>query len=325
MKYATAAYGASMIQAVEIGNEGRFDSHFQKMSRQSISDHVGIPHDDIIEMDLDYDAEGDVLRHFVAVDHENKRVVLAIRGTFSLSEIIVDVAGFSRQFCGGEAHSEMANMAERVWESAHQTVTDCLQRNQGYELILTGHSLGGGAACLLNILLHRTGSKLSPHIPVRCFSYAAPPVFTPLSFAPKAVQSCHNYIYHRDVVPFLSVHSIRHLFAALKAIEDQRMGFKHRLQLMLGQADPSASLCQLVRRSLESDLIPKTGAPKLEIPCTTNVWLRPTSNENSWDYKTCDSRQLNRLGILVVESLFQDHFPTRYEESLLQCHERLLP
>jgi len=37
------------------------------------------------------------LRHFVAVDQENKNIVLAIRGTFTISEVVVDAAGFSRK------------------------------------------------------------------------------------------------------------------------------------------------------------------------------------------------------------------------------------
>ena len=51
-------------------------------------------------MDVDYGNDINHLRHFVAVDHANKKVVLSIRGTFTLSEIVVDVAAFSRKWLG---------------------------------------------------------------------------------------------------------------------------------------------------------------------------------------------------------------------------------
>ena len=125
------------------------------------------------------------LRHFVAVDHENEKVVLAIRGTFSLSEMVVNIAGFSREcirllvlcadcqyqvahsvvfivgpFCNGEAHSEMAKAAEHVWEVAGATVLRMLEENPGYELIITGHSLGSAVASLLNIFLYQNEREI---------------------------------------------------------------------------------------------------------------------------------------------------------------------
>ena len=127
-----------MIRAAEMDVTGRFDNRLNQVTRSRISDHVGVPEKDIVLMDVDYDGDGNHLRHFVAVDHANKKVVLAIRGTFSLSEVIVDVAALSRPFCGGEAHSEMASMAERVWEVAGGTVMGLLRDNDGYELVLTG-------------------------------------------------------------------------------------------------------------------------------------------------------------------------------------------
>ena len=111
-------------------------------------------------MDVDYGNDINHLRHFVAVDHANRKVVLSVRGTFTLSEIVVDVAGFSRKLVqlsvsvaciamdsfqsgilflrvccpnrtgpcfGGEAHSEMYTMAERVWSAAGGTITKMLK------------------------------------------------------------------------------------------------------------------------------------------------------------------------------------------------------
>ena len=99
MRYATSAYGSNMIAAAEMGARGIFDKRFNApVTKTRISEHIGIPEDDIVLADVEYSGDVNNLRHFVAVDHANQKVVLAIRGTFTLSEIIVDVAAFSREF-----------------------------------------------------------------------------------------------------------------------------------------------------------------------------------------------------------------------------------
>ena len=97
MKYATAVYGESMIRAAEMDVKGKWDNRLSRLTKSRISDHIGVPEEDIVLMDVDYAGDSHHLRHFVAIDHANKKVVLAIRGTFSLSEVVVDVAGFSSE------------------------------------------------------------------------------------------------------------------------------------------------------------------------------------------------------------------------------------
>ncbi|GAX23143.1 hypothetical protein FisN_33Lh035 [Fistulifera solaris] len=324
MKYATAAYGNSMIRSVQIGIDGRFDSRANSMTRTLVSDHVGVPEEDIVSLDLDHDTDGYHLRHFVAVDHINKQVVLAIRGTFSFSEIVVDVAAQSRPFCGGEAHAEMANMAERVWEAARETVMKVLRSNENYELVLTGHSLGAGTACLLHILCHQEERKLVEGRNVRCFAYATPPVFSPLEFVPKsALNSCTGYIYDRDVVPFLSVDSVRHLLASLSAVGNQRPKLWQKFRVLARQSDPDEKLVKLVQEAKTKRLPPKAGAPVLEIPASNVLWIQRTDDSNDFDddkisynAKVCDPRKLSKMGIFIDGNMLQDHTPSRYEHAL---------
>lgn len=98
MRYSTAAYGSNMILAAEMDAKGKFDTRWSPVTRTRISEHIDVPEDDIVLMDVDYGNDINHLRHFVAVDHANEKVVLSIRGTFTLAEIVVDVAAFSRTF-----------------------------------------------------------------------------------------------------------------------------------------------------------------------------------------------------------------------------------
>jgi Lipase (class 3) len=115
----------------------------------------------------------------------------------------------------------MANMAEKLWERAGNKVLQLLDENEGYDLVLTGHSLGGGVACLMNILCQQNRRELVRGRRVQCFTYASPPVFAPLTLTSTraAVLSCTNYVHENDLVPFLSVDAVRHLFKSIGAIQ----------------------------------------------------------------------------------------------------------
>jgi Lipase (class 3) len=238
------------------------------------------------------------LRHLVAVDHANQSIVLAIRGTYTISEIIVDVAGFSRPFYGGEAHSEMAHMAERLWDVASPTILDLLRTYPNYEFVLTGHSLGAGVASLLNIMCHDNDQALlmsNNTTKIRCFLYACPPTYTPIeNFPDDAIAVCTNYIHGNDVVPFLSVDTIRHLFQRIRALDEQKLSWMDRMRYIrqniaivatsfVGSTTATTtrttttipeSILDAVRTANINRLDLKPGAPLLMIPASNNVWMK---------------------------------------------------
>ena len=238
------------------------------------------------------------------------------------------------EYCGGEGHSEMATMAERVWKTAGPTVADLLQKNEGYELILTGHSLGAGAACLLNILLSQSRVNRPKALDktidivqrrsIRCFAFASPPVFTPLEVVPRAVASTVNYINQEDFVPFISVNSVRHFFSCIRVLDEyysgphastaSERGKFDRLRVIWGSQDPPSELVDRVRIASNEPLVPKRGAPLLSIPAIKNVWMRHDADSN-YSVEVCDSRRLARLGILLDANMLTDHSPARYEHA----------
>ena len=219
---------------------------------------------------------------------------------------------------GGEAHSEMYTMAERVWRAAGGTVMNMLKQNEGYEFIVCGHSLGAGCACLLNIMCHNDGRRLIEGRKMRCFAYAAPPVFTALELIPDAVKSTTNYIHEKDVVPFLSVDSVRHVFSSVRAIEDymqNKMTRAERVKLAVGYTGPDEGLIEAVREATARRLEPKQGAPILSIPAAANVWMQEQDG-GEYDFEICDPIALSKLGLNVDLRMAEDHLPPRYEHAL---------
>ena len=318
MRYATAVYGQAMIHAAEVDARGRIEfEHFGKITKDSISSHINVPSDDIRLLDVNYDGDSHHLRHFVAIDHVNQKVVLAIRGTFNLQEVIVDVTAFTREFCGGEAHSEMATMAERVWEKTGPTVSSLLNDHPGYEFVVVGHSLGAGTACLLTTMV--LSQKLVKS-PIQCFAYASPPVFSPLDVAP-GLDVTTNFIHQQDVVPFLSVNSVRHLFSRLQTIQSfaqDKLSRRERLQVAVGwKPIPQDLIDTFLEEESNKVLSPIKGAPRLEIPAGQTIWLHE-KNDQEYTWECLKPKDLIRYysGIRIHPEMFTDHFPPRYEHAL---------
>lgn len=90
MKYATAAYGTGMIQA-SLESSDNVSAKQLETVKSAIAKHVGIKKSDIREMCVTEGGNVKLLRHFVAVDRKSHNVVLAIRGTLSVSGALIDL------------------------------------------------------------------------------------------------------------------------------------------------------------------------------------------------------------------------------------------
>ena len=334
MRYATAVYGEEMIASVQVALDGTVKHGPQDPLTTMVGLHVGVPPKDVVLTDMTRGGSMDCLNHMVVVDQANKAVVLAVRGTFSLSGVIVDLAGFARDFCGGQAHSGMADMAQAVWSRAINTVQQQLQQHPGYKVVLTGHSLGAGVACLMTIDAY--SRNLFPGTVVECMAYAPPPTFCPTpagqpttgitsAAVQKAIDNTTAYVHHLDVVPSLSVMAIRRLLAAvvglntyLKKLPIQQRVFR-RLKLItgIGGTHPPQAVTNAVVQAKDKALPVMAGAPPLAIPAQTVVWLESDEKDDpSYSTHLLDANAYANRLIDIDSSMMTDHMPPNYEMAL---------
>ncbi|CAB9522211.1 Sn1-specific diacylglycerol lipase beta [Seminavis robusta] len=315
MKFATAAYGDNGIKSSKIDNEHEFDWRKGDMTATRVSEHTGIPTNDLVSFDVKYDGDIQQLRHFVALDHKRKKVVLAIRGTYTHREAMIDFNGYSRDFMGGESHAAISIMAERLWDAVGDNVIGWMDKYQDYELIVCGHSLGGGSTCVVNLLLHADermqGRKW------RAFAYASPPVCVPLANVAKEAQTCVNYINQYDGVPFLSGDSVRHQLAMIAAVNQADLSLIQRGRILLGLDSVDDSLIAKIHDiQRKPHPVAKPGFPShMAVPAMGNVWMVPDKAIGNHQYKAviADSVKMSETGIFIHKDDLADHLPARYE------------
>lgn len=135
---------------------------------------------------------------YIARDREKKRIVLAIRGTWSAGDVLTDLCCTTesyqvsgREYC---AHHGMLAAARGVADVAEDIITKEFRDHPDYTLTLVGHSLGGSVAAILG----NFWDKKFPDVTV--FAYGAACV-VPL----KEQSKCKVYSVMNQGDPFSSL------------------------------------------------------------------------------------------------------------------------
>ncbi|GFR34166.1 sn1-specific diacylglycerol lipase beta [Trichonephila clavata] len=183
---------------------------------------------------------------YVAIDHQTCSVVVAIRGTLSLSDTLTDLTvDCDKLFTDGcpqgiFCHRGMLRAAffvKNKLEESH-ALSDAFALHQSYSLAITGHSLGAGTASLLSVLLR----PIYPNL--RCYSFSPPGGLMSLEGVKYSEDFIMSVTLGDDLVPRLSVPNVEDMKRKLlNCILDSEIPkykiFLHKLFDCFGKKQPS--------------------------------------------------------------------------------------
>ncbi|PIO64618.1 triacylglycerol lipase, partial [Teladorsagia circumcincta] len=157
----------------------------------------------------------------VLADHETRSIVITIRGSCSLVDLVTDLCLDDEVLsidvdadpllrtdttldAEGEVrvHRGMLMSARYVFDTLrkHQVLEDLAVLNTNYQLVVCGHSLGAGVASLLTLLLKQE------YPDVRCFAFAPPGCVISENGIREMEQHVMSIVSGDDVVSRISFH-----------------------------------------------------------------------------------------------------------------------
>ncbi|XP_059011184.1 diacylglycerol lipase-beta isoform X1 [Mustela lutreola] len=153
------------------------------------------------------------LPFLVALDHRKESVVVAVRGTMSLQDILTDLSAESETLnleCGVQdcsAHKGISQAARYVYQRLVNDgiLSQAFSIAPEYRLVVVGHSLGAGAAALLALMLR------SSYPQVRCYAFSPPRGLLSKSLYEYSKTFIVSLVLGKDVIPRLSVTNLEDL------------------------------------------------------------------------------------------------------------------
>ncbi|XP_047335001.1 diacylglycerol lipase-beta-like [Impatiens glandulifera] len=153
--------------------------------------------------------------YYIGIDPRKQLVILGIRGTHTVYDLVTDIISSSSEEVTFEGYSSHFGTAEAArWFLHHEmkTIKKCLDKYKGFKLRLVGHSLGAATASLLAIMLKRMSAEelgFSPDI-ISVVGYATPPCVSR-----ELAECCCDYVttvvMQDDIIPRLSAVSLAKL------------------------------------------------------------------------------------------------------------------
>ncbi|KAI8114590.1 hypothetical protein M9434_002711 [Picochlorum sp. BPE23] len=177
--------------------------------RRRILEVMGIREEDFLKQAV---SAGILKPSYVLVkDEEMKAIILAIRGTHSVKDAFTSLTGASKPHhvvdsngvTLGYSHFGMLAAARWMKSEVGEDFRHALETNPEYRPLVIGHSLGGGTAAMLTMMLREQGGVF---MDATCISIACPACMT-LELA----ESCKDYVTTIvngcDIIPTISAGS----------------------------------------------------------------------------------------------------------------------
>ena len=164
---------------------------------------------------------------FVALDYDKNSIVISVRGTLSLHDVITDLNAEGELLPTDPIHEDWLahkGMVEAaVYIRNKLKSEDILNRafnyapergTQTFQIVLVGHSLGAGTAAILSILLKQEFPDLV------CFAYAPPGGLLSAPALEYTKEFIISVVLGKDVIPRLGLHQMETLrFDLINAIK----------------------------------------------------------------------------------------------------------
>ncbi|KAK7918955.1 hypothetical protein WMY93_010239 [Mugilogobius chulae] len=170
---------------------------------------------------------------FVALDHKREAVLVAVRGTLSLKDVLTDLSAECENLplegvlgtC--YAHKGICQAAGYIYKKLINDgiLNQAFSIAPEYKLVITGHSLGAGTAALLAVMLKNSFPTL------KCYAFSPPGGLVSKALADYTKDFVISVVLGKDLVPRLSLPNMEDLKRRILKIVSNCNKPKYRILL----------------------------------------------------------------------------------------------
>jgi len=168
----------------------------------ALIEYLGINKDDIVKASWSSSLYSPA--YVIALDHNTQNIVISVRGTMSVQDVITDINNLNVDFTGGRVHGGINRAAKNVYNDIVEQLKMLMgdERYKSYGFRFVGHSLGAAVVSIITHMFFEDHSSMISKTKTYC--YGCPPIFSE-NIAEKWSSNIITIVNHKDIIPRLSV------------------------------------------------------------------------------------------------------------------------
>ncbi|CAJ0644218.1 7769_t:CDS:10 [Entrophospora sp. SA101] len=173
--------------------------------RKAIQEFFGLDKDDIICWEYGLNTVS-VPNYMIIRDPETNNLIITIRGTMNVTDVITDALARYEPWNGGLVHRGVLRSAQYLVKRSLKSIKKAVKKFNSRAIQVIGHSLGASISSIVTLLLHEEcKSLLENGIEILAWNFATAPCCSlDLAKKPEAMNYINNFINENDVIPRLS-------------------------------------------------------------------------------------------------------------------------
>ncbi|CAG8806694.1 3903_t:CDS:2, partial [Gigaspora margarita] len=298
--------------------------------RKIVQDFFGLDKQDFICWEYGQNTVS-VPNYMVIRDPETNSILVSIRGTMNIADVITDALAHYEPWNGGLVHRGVLRSAQYLVDRSLNDIKAAVIKFNAESIQVIGHSLGASISSIITLLLREKCKDLILRgIDIRGWNFATAPCCShELACSTEAMNYIYNFVNENDVIPRLSYGNLMDFkelvkFAAneLKNDEYKKLKSSERLPKIFLSIDS-------FRTTLKSN---PSSNQKLYIPGTIHYLYKGFSRSHTKSSLVCYTKDI--VCEKSTPDLFTDivlrrnwlfhHFPDRYDKKFKGVIKSLL-